>query len=91
MIAAGAWTPQLVSMIASAEAPELAGSAIQPRKGHLLEVPAALAPAVKHGLMEIGYAKVCLRALNHVHLGRDSSACIMQAVHLGHRLIRSLA
>ena len=58
MIAAGAWTPQLASMASSAEADGPADVDIQPRKGHLLELPASLAPAVKHGLMEIGYAKV---------------------------------
>jgi len=58
VIAAGAWTPQLASMASSAEADGPADVDIQPRKGHLLELPASLAPAVKHGLMEIGYAKV---------------------------------
>ena len=58
VIATGAWTPHLARMISSAQAPGLADSDIQPRKGHLLELPASLAPAIKHGLMEIGYAKV---------------------------------
>ena len=65
VIAAGAWTPHLARMIGSAQAPGLADSGIQPRKGHLLELPASLAPAIKHGLMEIGYAKVCRAALKH--------------------------
>ena len=60
MLAAGAWTPQLVNMIGSAGAPELAASGIQPRKGHLLELPASSTLAIKHGLMEIGYAKVLI-------------------------------
>lgn len=58
MIAAGAWTPEMVRMIRPADAAEPLDLGIQPRKGHLLEVPKSLAPVVKHGLMEIGYAKV---------------------------------
>lgn len=58
MIAAGAWTPEIVRMISPAEAGEPVSLSIQPRKGHLLELPKSLAPVVKHGLMEIGYAKV---------------------------------
>ena len=65
VMAAGAWTPHLAHMIGSAHAPGLPDSSIQPRKGHLLELPASRAPAIKHGLMEIGYAKVCQAYLKH--------------------------
>jgi hypothetical protein len=35
-------------------------SGLQPRKGHLLELPASALPSIiQRGLMEIGYAKVC--------------------------------
>ena len=59
VIAAGAWTPQVVRKIDAGEAAEPVHLGIQPRKGHLLEIPESLVPpVVKHGLMEIGYAKV---------------------------------
>ena len=48
----------MVRMLTPAEAAQPHELGIQPRKGHLLELPQSLAPVVKHGLMEIGYAKV---------------------------------
>ncbi len=51
----------MVQMISRAKAVEPVDIGIQPRKGHLLELPQSLAPVVKHGLMEIGYAKVSLQ------------------------------
>jgi hypothetical protein len=60
VIAAGAWTGELVYKAAPKSSPKWL-SAIRPRKGHLLELVAGAdgaLPSVKHGLMEIGYAKV---------------------------------
>ena len=74
MIAAGAWTPQVVRMISSAEAAEPIHLGIQPRKGHLLEISESLAPPViKHGLMEIGYAKVSKEAFKYCSAARLES------------------
>ena len=63
MIAAGVWTPEIVRMMSPAEAAEPVSLGIQPRKGHLLELPKSQAPVVNHGLMEIGYAKVSQKPL----------------------------
>ena len=48
----------MVHLLTPAAAGEPVKMGIQPRKGHLLELSQSMAPVVKHGLMEIGYAKV---------------------------------
>lgn len=55
VIAAGAWTgPFLAEQLGNPAWKEL----VQPRRGHLLEVPRPEAmPVLKHGLMEMGYTK----------------------------------
>ena len=59
IVAAGAWSGDLVMAAAAPCSPATDWqAAIRPRKGHLLELPAGVAPRVTHGLMEIEYAKV---------------------------------
>ena len=53
---AGAWTGQLVAATLKNKAFE---DILKPRKGHLLEIEwPKNVPALRRGLMEIGYAKV---------------------------------
>ena len=56
VITAGAWSGPLLAELLKEEAWE---SVLTPRKGHLLEIEwPDQVPALKHGLMEIGYANV---------------------------------
>lgn len=60
VVAAGAWTGRLM-LKAAPECSESWLTKIQPRKGHLLEIHSGTerhVPSLRHGLMEIGYAKV---------------------------------
>lgn len=61
MLAAGAWTGQLLAASLAQDSPAQAHwrEAFRPRKGHLLELqPPAGMPPVRHGLMELGYTSV---------------------------------
>ena len=59
VVAAGAWSGDLVMAAAAPCSPATDWqAAIRPRRGHLLEVPACVAPRIVHGLMESDYAKV---------------------------------
>ena len=59
---AGAWTGRLLTAALGDQSWE---DTLKPRKGHLLELewPKSV-PALKRGLMEIGYAKVAPSPLN---------------------------
>ena len=70
VVAAGAWSGNLILAAAVPRSPATDWrSAIQPRRGHLLELPPDVAPCLAHGLMEIDYAKVRL----HIQLGSGSA------------------
>ena len=57
MLAAGAWTGQLLD--AALSAPPTWAPLFRPRKGHLLELqPPASMPPLQHGLMEVSYTQV---------------------------------
>lgn len=58
VVAAGAWSGNLILAAMPPRPATDWRSAIQPRRGVLLELPAHLAPRVAHGLMEVDYAKV---------------------------------
>jgi len=58
VIAAGAWSGPL---LAESLGEEVWRTALQPRKGHLLEIqPPNGQPGIRHGLMEMGYTNVSL-------------------------------
>ena len=73
MVTAGAWSGKLLTAALKNEAFE---DILKPRKGHLLEVEwPNNVPALRHGLMEIGYAKV-----------RGSTSCIKIKENGGHSI-----
>ena len=55
VVAAGAWSGHL---LADSLGEQVWRTALQPRKGHLLEVQPSGLPAIRHGLMEVGYTSV---------------------------------
>ena len=60
VVAAGAWTGQLLAGMSQLAAQGW-GQRLMPRRGNLLEVqPPPGMPPVRHGLMEAEYTQVCL-------------------------------
>ena len=74
VVAAGAWSGGLLAAAGAAQRSSQAWlSGLQPRKGHLLELPAGAigTNTIHRGLMEVGYAKVSTarqtKALSALH------------------------